>query len=115
MLVLLPFHLILTSGSILIAKNHSRVILGSLDSFKVCIIIFVGDPYYEPTIMVHDTVLHIILDDKHKATQSYVARYVKVPPLNGDYLLLLLQLCIQALMQEVFGGEGGGLEQLPLL
>ena len=25
------------------------VILGSLDSFKVCIIIFVGDPYYEPT------------------------------------------------------------------
>ena len=62
MLILLPFHLILTSGPILLAKNHQKVVF-SLWTFLrqvlgVCSIrIFeknMGDPYYEPTIVVHD-------------------------------------------------------------
>ena len=61
MLILLPFHLILTSGPILLAKNHQKVVfsLWMLGVLGVCSIrIFaenMGDPYYEPTIVVHDT------------------------------------------------------------
>jgi len=65
MLILLSFHLILTSGPIFIAKNHQRVVFSWWMLLRqvlgVCSIrIFaksIGDPYYEPTIVVHDMVL----------------------------------------------------------
>jgi len=51
--------LILTSGPIFIAKNHQRVVFSWWMLFKgvYSIRIFtenIGDPYYEPTIVVHD-------------------------------------------------------------
>ena len=62
MLILLPFQLILTSGPILLAKNHQRVAFSLWILFQqvlgVCSIRIsaenMGDPYYEPTIVVHD-------------------------------------------------------------
>ena len=61
--ILFPFHLILTSGLILIANNNQRVVLSWRMLSKVvfrCAFFRVfaknmGDPYYEPTIVVHDT------------------------------------------------------------
>ena len=60
MLILLTFHLILTSGPILLAKNQQKVVIGLWMLSKAglrCVRIYaknIGDPYYEPTIMVHD-------------------------------------------------------------
>ena len=57
--ILLPFYLILTRGPIFLVKTH--VILGWKILFKVafrCMFYVLaknhGDPYYEPTIVVHD-------------------------------------------------------------
>ena len=61
--MLFPFHLILTSGPILIANNHQRVVLSwrmlSKVVFYVCVLLeFLqkkhGGPYYEPIIVVHN-------------------------------------------------------------
>jgi len=51
--------LILTSGPIFIAKNHQRVVFSWWMLFKAgfrCVFFCkkIGDPYHEPTIMVHD-------------------------------------------------------------
>jgi len=61
--IMLPFYLILTRGPIIIVKKNLRVILSSRMLLRwflgVCFIRVLaknhGDPYYEPTIVVHDT------------------------------------------------------------
>jgi len=62
LLILPSFHLILTSGPIFIAKNHQRVVFSWWMLLRqvigVCpirILKNIGNPYYEPTIVVHDT------------------------------------------------------------
>jgi len=56
--MLLPFYLILTKVPIIIVKNYLRVILScqGKDTFFRVLAKIHGNPYYEPTIMVHDTV-----------------------------------------------------------
>ena len=63
--ILLPFYLILTGGPNIIVKKNLRVILSWRMLFKMafrCMFYILefgkknhGDPYYEPTIVVHDT------------------------------------------------------------
>jgi len=63
--IMLPFYLILTREPIIIVKNSLRVILSWRMLFEVALILGVcsirvlaknhGDPYYEPTIVVHDS------------------------------------------------------------
>ena len=56
--MLLPFHLILTSGPILLANNHQKVVFSLwMLGFRCVLLEFcknMGDPYYEPTVVVHD-------------------------------------------------------------
>jgi len=56
MLILLPFHLILTSGPKLLAKNHQKVVFNFWMLFKAGFryVKNMGNPYYELTIVVHD-------------------------------------------------------------
>jgi len=79
MLILLSFHLILTSGPIFIAKNHLivcgcflRQVLGvrSIRIFAKNM----GDPYYEPTIVVHDNlfIFYFYKETKEKVKASKV-------------------------------------------